>query len=261
VQQSPRYRRSRSGAFQVPARRRAAGVLVALVLEGLLVLALLTLGSKADRPRPEEPRAIAFDLAENSPVPPAPETQPEKRTRSAPQTDTTEPPRDQASEVPIENPAPRSEVSEAPLVELSRDELAAADLRSLPPARSTPSSPGRSKSGPPAPANSGDTPVVAGSGPNGERLYAAAWYREPYDSELRGYLSTAQGPGWGLIACRTIDDFRVDSCVAVDEYPQGSRITRAALAAAWQFRVRPPQIGGKLRIGEWVRIRIDYIAR
>ena len=42
-----------------------------------------------------------------------------------------------------------------------------------------------------------------GTAPNGEPLYAATWYREPSDGELRGYLSTADGPGWGLIACRT----------------------------------------------------------
>ena len=97
-----------------------------------------------------------------------------------------------------------------------------------------------------------------GTAPNGEPLYAAAWYREPRDDELRGYLSTASGPGWGLIACRTAPDFRVEDCVGVDEYPNGSQITRAVLAAAWAFRVRPPRLGGRPLVGAWVRIRIDY---
>ncbi len=97
-----------------------------------------------------------------------------------------------------------------------------------------------------------------GTAPNGEPLYAAAWYREPTDGELRGYLSTAAGPGWGLIACRTAPDYRVEDCVGLDEYPNGSQIARATLAAAWQFRVRPPRLGGKPMVGAWVRIRIDY---
>ena len=113
--------------------------------------------------------------------------------------------------------------------------------------------------GPPAPrGGSGDSAVVEGSGPNGERLYAAAWYREPSEGELRGYLSTASGPGWALIACRTVDDFRVEDCIGLSEYPDGSRMLRAVLAAAWQFRVRPPRVGGDYKVGEWVRIRIEY---
>jgi protein TonB len=99
---------------------------------------------------------------------------------------------------------------------------------------------------------------MAGTGPNGEPLYAAQWYRRPYDNELSGYLTTASGPGWGLIACRTVADYRVEDCVAIDEYPQKSNIARAVLAAAWQFRVRPPRRGGRVLIGEWVGIRIDY---
>jgi protein TonB len=75
---------------------------------------------------------------------------------------------------------------------------------------------------------------------------------------LSGYLSTATGPGWGLINCQTAPQFRVENCVLVGEGPQGSGIGRAVLAAAWQFKVRPPQIGGRPQVGEWVRIRIDY---
>jgi len=40
-----------------------------------------------------------------------------------------------------------------------------------------------------------------------------------------------------------------------------SGIANAVLAAAWQFRVRPPQKGGMPMVGEWVRIRIDYDMR
>ena len=41
----------------------------------------------------------------------------------------------------------------------------------------------------------------------------------------------------------------------LDENPQGSQIQRAALAAAWQFRIRPPKKGGHYLVGSWVRIR------
>jgi protein TonB len=142
----------------------------------------------------------------------------------------------------------------SPVVSLPAETMAQADLRNLSPA---PVTKPRGPSGPPAPPGQPDTPLVDGRGPNGERLYAASWYREPYDGELRGYLSTAQ-PGWALIACQTVEDFRVDHCVALDEWPNGSQMARAVLAAAWQFKVRPPRVGGQVKVGEWVRIRIDY---
>ena len=47
----------------------------------------------------------------------------------------------------------------------------------------------------------------------------------------------------------------------VGESPAGSNIGRSVLAAAWQFRVRPPMIGGNPQVGEWVQIRITYEQR
>ena len=117
--------------------------------------------------------------------------------------------------------------------------------------------PGKGKMGPPDLGVPGDSKRV-GSAPNGEPMYAAAWYRKPYDSELDGYLQTADGPGWALIACRTVADFRVDDCVGLAEYPEGSHIMRSLLAAAWQFRIRPPRVGGVSQVGTWVQIHYTY---
>lgn len=229
--------------------RRAVGIVFALLVEGLLALILLTLAPsisekvapmavfRLDMIRDEEP-------AEEEP---APET---RQAEAAARPERTPP---QPAEPP---PAP----IELPVIQLSREEMAATDVEALPPPPSAATAP-RPVMGPPVPSFAGDTPRVDGTGPNGEPLYAAAWYREPYDDELRGYLSTARGPGWGLIACRTVADFRVEDCVALGEYPQGSNIARSVLAAAWQFRVRPPQVGGRVLVGEWVRIRIDYDLR
>jgi protein TonB len=158
--------------------------------------------------------------------------------------------------VPNAQPKPPAEI-----IRLSPNQMADADLAKLPRSPAAPG-PKRPVMGPANPGPmSGDSARVSGSGPQGEPLYAAAWYREPYPDELQGYLSTATGPGWGLIACRTAPDFRVEDCVKIDEYPDGSNIARAVLAAAWQFKVRPPRIGGQPKIGEWVRIRIDYDLR
>ena len=129
----------------------------------------------------------------------------------------------------------------------------------LPRTDSRPAPPARAVYGPPdnrSPAMR-DTERV-GTAPNGEPLYAAEWYREPDDAMMRAYLSTARGPGWGLIACRTAPDYRVEDCVGLGEYPEGSQINRSVLAAAWEFRVRPPRRGGQPLVGSWVRIRIEY---
>ena len=237
-------------------RQRIGGLLAALALEALVVLALLTLGSGRFAEMAKEGQPLkTFDLAAPSPVPvveavKAPETK-KVVTKTEPQPRAEVAPAEPAPTVPSVQPPTPAPAQPSPLVQLSRDDLASADLRSLPSA----SKPAKTY-GPAAPSSASDTPLVDGTGPNGEKLYAAAWQREPTEAELRGYLSTAQ-PGWGMIACRTVANFRVDVCVPVSE-SRGSQLTRAMLAAAWQFRVRPPRIGGQLQVGEWVRIRIDY---
>lgn len=244
--------RARFGASR---RQRLAGLAAALILEALVVIALLTLGTGRIVDMAKEGVPLkTFDLSVPSPEPEvpvkAPETEPVVK-KSVPQPKVAEAPPLPVPPVPTPQ-TPPTEPAPAPLVQLNSKDLASADLRSFPSAAKP-----RAVAGPPAPPAEADTAVVDGRGPNGEKLYAAAWYREPYDSELKGYLSTAQ-PGWATIACRTVPDFRVDDCVAVAEWPRGSQLARAVLAAAWQFKVRPPRIGGRSQVGEWVRIRIDY---
>lgn len=242
-------------AVRVPRQRRALGLVLALCLEALLVLALLTLGSgRSGTPAGNDKPLATFDLAAPAPEPVVkaaarPEAKPAPKTPEQPQQPLVPPARSQVAEVKVPEPAVKLP---SPVVTLPAEQLAAADLRNFP-SVARPQGP----SGPPAPRGEADTPLVDGSGPNGEKLYAAAWVREPYDSELRGYLSTAQ-PGWAMIACRTVPDFKVDNCIKVDEWPNGSQLARAVLAAAWQFKVRPPRVGGTVKVGEWVRIRIDY---
>jgi len=38
-------------------------------------------------------------------------------------------------------------------------------------------------------------------------------------------------------------------------------MAQAVLAAAWEFRVRPPRLRGRNMYGLWVRIRIEYNLR
>ncbi|NJC04467.1 protein TonB [Sphingomonas kaistensis] len=238
-------------------RQRLAGLLAALALEALVVLALLTLGSGRFAEMAKEGQPLkTFDLAAPSPEPvveavKTPETK-KVETKAEPQPTVETAPAAPAPDVPSVQPPTPAPAQPSPLVQLSRDDLASADLRSLPSAPK----PARTY-GPAAPSSAADTPLASGTGPNGERLYAAAWQRgEPTEQEMRGYLQTAQ-PGWALIACRTVPDFKVDDCVALGESP-GSQMARAVLAAAWQFRIRPPRVGGRYQVGEWVEIHYRY---
>ncbi|WP_294018458.1 hypothetical protein [Sphingomonas sp.] len=235
---------------------RAIAIALALLIEALVALLLLTLAPKILAPPEETVPMATFGVS------PEPEPAPEPPSEARP-ADTVAQPTARAQPRDADTPTPDPVVADpapAPPVLLDIPLSRTPDIGTLPrrPAAG-PAAPARRVAGPPAPGpDPGDSRRVEGRGPNGEPLYAAAWFREPYDSELRGYLSTARPPGWALIACRTVQDYRIDSCTLLDEYPDGAQIGRAVLAAAWQFRVRPPRLRGQYQVGEWVRIRIDY---
>lgn len=227
--------------------RRLGGVTAALVLELLFLLLILGLTPHFVL-HPDAKRITVFTLRPETASPetaakPAPATKrPDTRTLQPPPPSPPPPPVVTPQAKPVVQPPP--ETPPAPPNET--------------PAPPTPAPHAYGPPGPAAGSASGDTPVV-GTAPNGEPLYAAAWYREPDDDELRGYLSTADGPGWALIACRTVRDYRVEDCVGLAEHPEGSHMLRSVLAAAWQFKVRPPRRGDKLLWGSWVQIRIEYL--
>ena len=225
---------------------KLTGAVMAIVLEALLLLALLTVGEMQLNPHKDVPMsAVVFDSRDHSETPHQPEPKP--ATKSARATPQLTQPRStpQAQIAPVQPPAA--------IIPVSPQQMRSFDISNLPKRPNAPAGP----IGPAYTPAFGDSKQV-GTAPNGAPMYAAAWYREPSHQELAGYLSTAEGPGWGLITCKTVADYRVEDCVGLDEYPEGSHMLRAILAAAWQFRVRPPRVGGVSQIGDWVRIRITY---
>lgn len=242
-------------------RRKIAGLALALAIEALILLLLLTLGANIVGKEDGTEKVTTFKAVKFA-APPKPETESEAPTTS-PQTPRETQPVSPAEPMrpsplalnlqpapeppPPAPPQPQPQPSASPNPAPAKPKIGARI------------NPGQSY----GPADTGNPRSVddseqVGTAPNGEPLYAARWYREPTDQELAGYLSTANGPGVALIACRTVSGYYVEDCQLLGESPQGSQIGRAVLAAAWQFRVRPARIGGQEQFGSWVRIRITY---
>ncbi len=236
---------------------RALGILLALAIEALLVLMIVLIGLNHAEPTPSAGSIASFDVQgvnaeEQAPAeePPPSSPTPQARAAETPTEEDLAPP-------PPELPAAVALNPTGPLmIEVPPDQMADLDISNLP--RRRPDAPTGRSYGPSAPSSSSGDSQVVGTMPNGEPLYGARWYREPSQQELRGYLSTADIDSWALIACRTASDYRVEDCIGLEEYPQGSNMLRAVLAAAWQFEVRPPRRGNTSLVGSWVRIRIDY---
>lgn len=228
------------------AARRTASFLLALAIEILLLLAFFTLNFRDKGPPQFAGGSIAtFDLSTDSE---------QDATKSAKREEAVTRPKPRTAP-PI--PKPKIELPKRPLqmIEVTRDDFLTSDIAKLGTAANGPS--GEQMAGGHSP---GDSDQV-GTAPNGEPLYAAEWYREPTHQELSTYMpkTMPEGGGWGMVACKTAPRYRVEDCVELGQGPPGSHLAGAVRQAAWQFLVRPPRIGGKPMIGEWVRIRIDYI--
>jgi protein TonB len=230
-------------AHRAPLWRRATALTLAFGANLLILLLLLKITPMTPRPPAREAGPVVFQLQTNSQAEPA-----KSRASSKPRRASSDAARASAPAAKKPPPVP----SDAPLqmMIVSRDVFLASDIARMP---------SRGKDQGEADAEAGGAPAAGGQGPNGEQLYDADWYRKPTHAELAYYLpSGAPRTGWGMIACQTVADFRVENCQELADSPPGSGLARAVRQAAWQFRVRPPRIGGRTLVGAWVRIRIDF---
>jgi hypothetical protein len=226
--------------FRERLKQRGAAILFTLLIEGLLVLLLLSLVVvEPEISRESVARLTTFSLN--------PATQTDKRDKAEAKPNEAQPTPQEEEVPPPEIPIPPS--PNKGFIEMSREEMAAGDISTLPKYESAVASGG----------SAGDSARASGQAPNGEPLYRAEWHREPTDGELAFYLPKNRPSGsWAIIACRTIADYQVDNCQSLGESPPGSGIAHAMRRAAWQFRVRPPRVGNKPLVGAWVSIRFDF---
>jgi protein TonB len=232
---------TRTAGWQRPSLRHRAGALGLTVLIELAVLLLVVaFGGARLRERIVSAAPTSIVFVPNPAPSPARQRQAERAREEAKPV-----PRPQRP-LPLTPPTPRGEL---PFVPMSREDLAASDIAKL----------GTAGAPPGASDADGASAAAVGEGPGGVALYNAEWVTEPSDAQLNGYLPRGVAPGsWALIACQTIAHNQVENCAQLGESPRGSGLSRAMRLAAWQFRIRPPRIGGKTMVGAWVRIRIDF---
>jgi hypothetical protein len=224
-------------------RGRVVALGLTLLIHVLLLLALLNITGALPVRQEIERRLLAFSVTPEKTTEKRDAGEQRKRTTAAPRAEDPRP-------IPPTAPRPTPEkLPPLPILQLDSQTMASADIGKLARPSGTGGDAGRDSA----------TSYGPGEGPGGAQLFDAEWYREPTSAELAFYMPKSMPKnGWGLVACRTVADFRVDDCRQLDENPKGSGLARAVRQAAWQFRVRPPRIGGKPVIGAWVRIRITY---
>lgn len=238
--------------FALPDRRRTVSFVLALVVEALLILVLLLFGPHlTPTPKPEPRRATSFSTA---PSEKEAATAPEHRTKAHA---AAKPASGKTTPIPPMPPVitpPKVPTPPAALPGVLPITLGASDISKL---KSSASNDDGAETG-----TDSKLAYGPGEGPGGQPLYNAEWYREPSEAQLNGYLPKGAPPNsWALIACQTMPQFHVDNCRSLGESPVGSGLGRAMREAAWQFLVRPPRRGGKVLVGAWVKIRIDFTLR
>jgi protein TonB len=238
--------------FALPDRRRTISFVLALVIEALLILVLVLFGPHlTPAPKPEPRRATSFSLA---PSEKEAATAPEHRTKAHA---AAKPASGKTTPIPPMPPVvtpPKVPTPPNALPGVLPIQLGASDISKL---KSSASNDDGAETG-----TDSKLAYGPGEGPGGQPLYNAEWYREPSDAQLNGYLPKGAPPNsWALIACQTIPQYHVDNCRSLGESPVGSGLGRAMREAAWQFLVRPPRRGGKVLVGAWVKIRIDFTVR
>jgi protein TonB len=232
--------------FTLP--RRTTSIIITVIVHLLLLLLLITLSP----PRTFIPMggsrlisiAVSSDQNEASKAKSQSKakaaTKPSKTTAAAAASKPVPPP-----------PVPNPNAPEVQILKLTHDEMVGLDAT----LRSHSNNVGQQSADASSSGDSSGDSAKAGTGAHGEQLYAAEWYREPTHAELSTYMPVNR-VGWGEVACRTVARYHVEDCYELDESPRGSQISRGVREAAWQFLVRPPRVGGRLMVGEWVRIRI-----
>ena len=238
-----------SSSYRERKRSKPNIVLLALIIAlHVLVIVLLLLQKAEMLPIKVEQRLTAFLLPDAKEK----EDSGDKTTKKAQAKAGAKAAPEDAPKPPVPPPPVPPEVTPVPttpsFLNMTSAEFAAADISKM--------ASSRKKSG-----DGGDSQSAygPGDGPGGVRLYDPDWYRRPTNAQLSGYLpANAPQKGWGLVACRTVENYHVDDCQTLGESPLGSGFGRAVREAAWQFLVLPPRINGRPVIGAWVRIRISY---
>ena len=237
-------------------RRRTAGIVIALLLEALLIIAILSLSMQSAGTGEGKRGLSAFSLEA--------ESESAIADRSDTETPVTETQKQKATPVipkpilppvnPLRLPPPSPD-----FIKVSKSEFDAMDISKLPASGSSGSG-GAKGSGQGVNQATGGM-MGPGLGPGGAQLYPVAWLRKPYDSELNPYFAAVKRipPGASAdIACRMAEHNRVENCQIIGENPRGTGLAQALRKAAWQFLVKPPRINDKPQLGVWVRIHFDF---
>jgi protein TonB len=241
----PASYRSSSYDARPPLRERIAASGLSLGIIAAIILALLwvTTAPLLDM-GPDHPLTTFNVGTERAPVV-APPQQKRAQPRAEPKRSPPPPPANRPPPPPVTVPTTPG------MIVLSRGDYASSDIGKMKKADEG--------QGAEVADSGGGKPVYGPSeAPGGRTLHAADWYREPTRAEMITYMPPNLREGWGVIACKTADRYRVEDCRQVGESP-GSGIARGMRLASFQFLVRPPMVNGKPQIGAWVRIRFDIV--